>query len=81
MRTVEVIPGIKVTAWAQKEGDGSLFSGRAVWGREPTVTDGSLGIIHEGPMPAGSTPNQAIELAVLDVRRMIKLGVLESIYG
>ena len=81
MRTVEPIPGIKIVVWAQEEAGGELYSGRAVWGKDPVVTESSLGVIQDGRMPAAGSSEEAIALAVHDVTRLIRLGILESKYG
>ncbi len=81
IRTIEPIPGIKVVAWAQREAGGSLFSGRAVWGEDPVVTEDSIGIIQEGALPTASSSDEAVALAIHDVKRLLQMGVLKSPYG
>lgn len=78
LRTIEYGPGIKITVWAQSEDGDALFSGRAVWGEIPMVNDGSLGIIREGPMPVAGSADEAIGLAIDEVKRLIGLGVIKS---
>lgn len=81
LRTVEPVPGIKIVAWAQRESGGNLFSGRAVWGQNPIVTEHSLGVISEGAMPTASSSDEAVNLAILQVEKLIRLGAVKSLYG
>jgi hypothetical protein len=77
LRTIEYASDIEIVAWAHLE-DGGIYSGRAVWGKDPFVGESTLGIIHEGAAPVGKTVNEAVGMAVLKVRKMLKLGVLQN---
>jgi hypothetical protein len=76
LRTIEHMPNIKIVAWACLE-QGGIYTGRAVWGPDPFVGKSTIGIIHEGAMPVGDTAIEAVDKAIFEVQKMIKLGVLQ----
>lgn len=76
LRTIEYASGIKIVAWAQAEA-GSTFSGRAVWGKAPFVAESTIGLIREGSMPLENTAEEAVDMAILEVTKLIRLGVME----